>query len=27
MQEGLELYYALAHKHGLIETVKPLRLG
>lgn len=26
MQEGLELYYALAHKHGLIETVKPLRL-
>jgi len=27
MHEGLELYYALAHKHGLIETVKPLRLG
>ena len=24
MQEGLELYYALAHKHGLIETVKPI---
>jgi chorismate dehydratase len=25
MQEGLGLYYSLAHKHGLIETVKPLR--
>lgn len=25
MQEGLELYYALAHKHGLIEKVKPLQ--
>lgn len=25
MQEGLELYYALALKHGLIEKVKPLR--
>ena len=24
MREGLELYYALAHKHGLIETVKPI---
>jgi chorismate dehydratase len=25
MQRGLELYFALAHKHGLIERVKPLR--
>jgi len=25
MQEGLELYYALAHKQGLIEKVKRLR--
>jgi len=24
MQEGLELYYALANKHGLIPAVKPL---
>jgi chorismate dehydratase len=26
MREGLELYFALAHKHGLIEAVRPLRL-
>jgi chorismate dehydratase len=25
MQRGLELYFELAHKHGLIERVKPLR--
>lgn len=25
MQSGLELYFELAHKHGLIERVKPLR--
>lgn len=25
MQRGLQLYYELAHKHGLIEQVKPLR--
>ena len=25
MQRGLQLYYDLAFKHGLIETVKPLR--
>ena len=25
MQRGLQLYYELAFKHGLIETVKPLR--
>jgi chorismate dehydratase len=24
MREGLELYYALAYKHGLIPSVKPL---
>lgn len=24
MHEGLELYYALAHKHGLIEHVRPI---
>lgn len=24
MQEGLELYFALAHKHGLIPDMKPL---
>lgn len=26
MRAGLELYFALAHKHGLIETIRPLRL-
>lgn len=25
MQRGLQLYFELAHKHGLIERVKPLR--
>jgi chorismate dehydratase len=25
MQRGLKLYFELAHKHGLIERVKPLR--
>lgn len=25
MQSGLELYFELAHRHGLIERVKPLR--
>jgi chorismate dehydratase len=25
MQRGLEFYYELAHKHGLIERLKPLR--
>ena len=25
MQRGLELYFQLAHKHGLIERIKPLR--
>lgn len=25
MQRGLQLYYELAHKHGLIERLKPLR--
>jgi hypothetical protein len=25
MRRGLELYFELAFKHGLIETVKPLR--
>ena len=25
MQRGLELYFELAHKHRLIERVKPLR--
>lgn len=25
MQRGLQLYFELAHKHGLIEQVKPLR--
>lgn len=25
MQRGLQLYFQLAHKHGLIERVKPLR--
>jgi hypothetical protein len=25
MQRGLRLYFELAHKHGLIERVKPLR--
>jgi chorismate dehydratase len=25
MQEGLNLYYELAHKHGLIEVIKPLK--
>ena len=25
MQRGLELYFRLAHKHGLTENVKPLR--
>lgn len=24
MHEGLELYYALAHKHGLIDQVRPI---
>jgi chorismate dehydratase len=26
MRAGLELYFALAHKHGLVERVRPLRL-
>jgi chorismate dehydratase len=26
MRAGLELYFALAHKHGLIGAVRPLRL-
>lgn len=26
MQQGLNLYYELAHKHGLIEAIKPLRM-
>lgn len=26
MHEGLELYYALAHKHGLIDKVRPIEL-
>jgi chorismate dehydratase len=26
MRAGLELYFALAHEHGLIESVRPLRL-
>jgi chorismate dehydratase len=26
MRAGLELYFALAHKHGLVEAVRPLRL-
>lgn len=26
MRAGLDLYFALAHKHGLVERVKPLRL-
>jgi predicted solute-binding protein len=26
MRAGLELYFRLAHKHGLIERVRPLRL-
>jgi predicted solute-binding protein len=25
MQQGLRLYFELAAKHGLIESVKPLR--
>jgi len=25
MQQGLNLYYELAHKHGLIEVIKPLK--
>ena len=27
MEEGMGLYFELAHKHGLIEAVKPLRFG
>ena len=26
MQQGLNLYYELAHKNGLIEVIKPLRM-
>ena len=26
MQQGLDLYFQLAHKHGLIDRVKPLRM-
>jgi chorismate dehydratase len=26
MQQGLNLYYELAHKHGLIEVIKPLEM-
>jgi len=26
MQQGLNLYYELAYKHGLIEAIKPLRM-
>jgi predicted solute-binding protein len=26
MQQGLNLYYELAHKHGLIEVIKPLKM-
>jgi chorismate dehydratase len=26
MQQGLRLYYQLAHKHGLIEVIKPLKM-
>ena len=26
MQEGLNLYYELAHRHGLIDEIKPLKM-
>jgi chorismate dehydratase len=26
MQKGLDLYYQLAHKHGLIDKIKPLKM-
>ncbi len=26
MRAGLELYYSLAHKHGIIQNIKPLRM-
>jgi hypothetical protein len=26
MQQGLDLYFQLAHKHGLIDRVKPLKM-
>jgi len=26
MQQGLNLYYELAHKHRLIEVIKPLKM-
>ncbi|MEP6635993.1 MAG: hypothetical protein ABJB97_04650 [Acidobacteriota bacterium] len=27
LQAGLNLYYQLAHKHGLIERVKPMQFA